>query len=188
LNRGAAVAVSGYKSRKGRRFSFGPFAMTRLLLIAAAALSLTACASAPTLYQPAQGPQAVGYREYRIEPGRYRVTFQGGPGAPVQQVQDYALLRAADLAIAEGYDWFRVADRFLEGRSDRGPRMSLGVGSASYGRRSSVGVGVGVGSINLGPGPSVSTTIEVVMGRGERPRGTDTYDARALRRTLGERV
>ena len=106
----------------------------------------------------------------------------------MQQVQDYALLRAADLAIAEGYDWFRVADRFLEGRPDRGPQVSLGVGSASYGRRSSVGVGVGVGSISLGPGPSVSTTIEVVMGRGERPRGADAYDARALRRTLGERV
>lgn len=161
--------------------------MTRLIL-AAAALLLTACASAPTLYQPAQGPQAVGYREYRIEPGRYRVTFQGGPGAPVQQVQDYALLRAADIAIAEGYDWFRVADRFLEGRPDRGPQVSLGVGSSSYGRRSSVGVGVGVGSISLGPGPSVSTTIEVVMGRGERPRDVDTYDARALRRSLGERV
>jgi hypothetical protein len=162
--------------------------MTRLILIAVAALSVAACAGAPMLYQPAQGPQSVGYREYRIEPGRYRVTFQGAPGAPPQQVQDYALVRAADLAIAEGYDWFRVADRFMEGRPDRGPQVSLGVGSASYGHRSSVGVGVGVGSINLGPGPSVASTIEVVMGRGERPRGADVYDARALRRTLGERI
>lgn len=160
----------------------------RLILVAAAALSIAACASTPTLYQPAAGPQSVGYREYRIEPGRYRITFQGGPGARPQQVQDYALVRAADLAIADGYDWFRVADRFLEGRPDRGPQVSLGVGGGSYGRRSGVGVGVGLGSINLGPGPSVSSTIEVVMGRGERPRGADTYDARALRRTLGERI
>jgi hypothetical protein len=162
--------------------------MTRLILIAAAALSVTACAGAPTLYQPAQGPQSVGYREYRIEPGRYRVTFQGGPGAPPQQVQDYALLRAADLAIAEGYDWFRVSDRFMEGRPDRGPRVSLGVGGSSYGRRSGVGLGVGVGGMSLGPGPSVASTVEVVMGRGERPRGADVYDARALRQTLGERI
>jgi opacity protein-like surface antigen len=158
--------------------------MTRLLLAAVAALSVAACAATPTLYQPAAGPNAVGYREYRIEPGRWRVTFQGGPGAPPQQVQDYALVRAADLTISEGYDWFRVADRFLEGRPDRGPQVSLGLGTGSYGRRSAVGVG----SINLGPGPSVASTIEVVMGRGERPRGGDTYDARALRRTLGERV
>jgi hypothetical protein len=39
------------------------------ILIAALALSLAACATAPTLYQPAVGPQAVGYSDYRIEPG-----------------------------------------------------------------------------------------------------------------------
>lgn len=157
------------------------------LVIAAVALSLGACATAPTLYQPAAGPQAVGYSEYRIEPGRYRVTFRGGPGAPPQQVMDYALVRAADLAISDGYDWFRVADRFTEGRPDRGPRVGVGVGGGDYGYRSGVSLGVGT-TFNLGGGPSLSTTIEVVMGRGERPRGADVYDARALRRTLGERI
>lgn len=157
------------------------------LIIAVAALSLAACATAPTLYQPAVGPQAVGYSEYRIEPGRFRVTFRGGPGAPPQQVMDYALVRAADLAIAEGYDWFRVADRFTEGRPDNGPRIGLGVGGGDYGYRSGVSVGVGT-SFNLGGGPSVATTIEVVMGRGERPRDGDVYDARALRRSLGDRT
>ncbi|WP_068876725.1 MULTISPECIES: hypothetical protein [unclassified Phenylobacterium] len=157
------------------------------LVVVAAALSLAACATAPTLYQPAAGPQAVGYSEYRIEPGRYRVTFRGGPGAPPQQVMDYALVRAADLAISDGYDWFRVADRFTEGRPDRGPRVGVGVGGGDYGYRSGVSLGVGT-TFNLGGGPSLSTTIEVVMGRGERPRGADVYDARALRRTLGERI
>lgn len=157
------------------------------LIIAAAVLALAACAATPTLYQPAAGPRAVGYSEYRIEPGRYRVTFRGGPGAPPQQVMDYALVRAADLAIAEGYDWFRVADRFMEGRPDRGPRVGVGVGGADYGRRSGVSLGLGT-SFDLGGGPSVVSTIEVVMGRGERPRGADTYDARALRRSLGERI
>ncbi|MBJ7410267.1 MAG: hypothetical protein JHD15_07860 [Phenylobacterium sp.] len=161
--------------------------MKRLVVVAAAALSLAACATAPTLYQPAAGPQAVGYSEYRIEPGRYRVTFRGGPGAPPQQVMDYALVRAADLAISEGYDWFRVADRFTEGRPDRGPRVGVGVGGGDYGYRSGVSLGVGT-TFNLGGGPSLSTTIEVVMGRGERPRGGDVYDAKALRRTLGERI
>lgn len=157
------------------------------LIIAVVALSLAACATAPTLYQPAAGPQAVGYSEYRIEPGRYRVSFRGGPGAPPQQVMDYALVRAADLAIAGGYDWFRVADRFTEGRPDNGPRIGLGVGGGDYGYRSGVSVGVGT-SFNLGGGPSLTTTIEVVMGRGERPRDGDVYDARALRRSLGDRT
>lgn len=161
--------------------------MNRLIVTTLAALSLAACATAPTLYQPAAGPQAVGYSDYRIEPGRYRITFQGGPGAPPEQVTDYALLRAADIALAEGYDWFRVSDRFLQGQPDRGPRLGVGVGGGDYGYRSGVSLGVGT-SFNLGGGPSVASTIEVMMGRGERPRGDDVYDARALRRSLGQRI
>lgn len=161
--------------------------MTRFIPIIAAALALAACATAPTLYQPSAGPQSVGYAEYRIEPGRYRITFRGGPGAPPRQVADFALRRAADLTLSEGYDWFRVADRFLEGRPDNGPRIGLGVGGVDFGRRSSIGVGVGT-SFSLGGGPSVASTLEVVMGRGERPRGQDIYDARALRRTLGQSI
>jgi len=160
--------------------------MRRLILCLAAAASLAACATPPTLYQPANIRDGVGYSEYRIEPGRYRITFRGGPGAPAQQVADYALLRAADLAIAEGYDWFRVADRFTEGRPDRGPHLSIGVGGASFGSHTAVGVGVSNG-FSLGGGPSVAQTIEVVMGKGERPRGGDVYDARALRENLGPR-
>jgi len=152
--------------------------------LAVSGLSLSACATAPTLYQPAAGPAAVGYSEYRIEPGRYRVTFRGGPGAPAQQVADYVLRRAADIAIADGYDWFRVAGRSTDVLPDTGPRLSVGVGGGSYGRRSGVGVGVSQG-IPLGGGPSVSQTIEVVMGRGDRPRAADAYDARALRQNLG---
>lgn len=161
--------------------------MKRLLVPALAVLALSACATTPTVYQPAMGPRAVGYTEYRIEPGRYRITFQGGPGASAQHVTDLALLRAADLAIADGYDWFRVADRFLQGRPDRGPQMSVGLGSGSFGRRSAFGLGVGT-SFNLGGGPAVASTMEVVMGRGPRPSGGDVYDARALRSNLGARV
>ena len=160
--------------------------MKRLFLAAAAAsLALSACATASTLYQASNGPQAVGYSEYRIEPGRYRITFRGGPGAPAQQVADYALLRAADLAVAEGYDWFQVADRFSEGRPDTGPRIGVGLGGGDFGRRGGVSLGLGT-SFNLGGGPAIASTLEVVMGRGERPRGADSYDARALRRTLGQ--
>ena len=162
--------------------------MKRLVLSALAALSLAACATQPTVYQPAAGPNAVGYSEYRIEPGRYRITFQGGSGASAQQVMDFAILRAADLTLAEGYDWFRVSDRFMQARNgSSGPRISLGVGGADYGHHSAVGVGVGTG-FNLGGGGyggAAAATIEVFMGRGARPAGVDVYDARAVRNTLG---
>ncbi|MFN3585675.1 CC0125/CC1285 family lipoprotein [Phenylobacterium sp.] len=160
--------------------------MKRLIVPALAALSLAACATQPTVYQPAAGPSAIGYSEYRIEPGRYRVTFQGGPGASPRYVSDLALLRAADLAVADGYDWFQVTDRFMQGRGDSGARLGLGVGGADFGRHSSVGLGLGT-SFNLGGGPSVAATLEVLMGRGPRPPGLDTYDAQALRRNLAPR-
>lgn len=163
--------------------------MKRLILPALAALSLAACATAPTVYQAATGPNAVGYSEYRIEPDRYRITFRGGPGAPPEQVSDYALRRAADLALANGYDWFRVSDRFIrQAAGDNGPRIGLGVGggSGSYGWHGGSSLGVGLGtSFNLGGGPSLAATIEVMFGKGAKPDGQDVYDARAIRRSLG---
>ncbi|SFJ76033.1 hypothetical protein [Caulobacter sp. UNC279MFTsu5.1] len=157
-----------------------------LIALAFSAALLTACASAPTLYAPQTAPRGAGYSEYRLEAGRYRVTFQGNPGAPVNQVSDYALLRSAELALRDGYDWFRVADRVTQQTgSGGGSTLSIGGGSGSYGRRSSVGLGVGT-SFNLGPGPAVSSSMEVVFGKGQPPRGADVYDARAIVRTVGQ--
>ncbi|WP_332768768.1 CC0125/CC1285 family lipoprotein [Phenylobacterium sp.] len=163
--------------------------MKRALVLLAACAALGGCATAPTVYAPASGPNAIGFSEYRIEPGRYRVTFRGGPGAPIAQVSDYALLRAADLAMAEGYDWFRVADRVtMQAGPDSGPRVSFGAGGGSGGyRRSGVGIGLGT-SFNLGGGASVAQTIEVLMGKGPRPSDRDVYDAREIRRNLGART
>ena len=108
--------------------------MKRLIIPCLAALALSACATAPTQFQPAARPGGVGFSEMRIEPGRYRVTFQGGPGALPAQVEDYALLRAADLAIAEGYDWFRVIDRETRQNGYTGATLGVGIGGMSFGR------------------------------------------------------
>lgn len=161
--------------------------MHRPLVAACAALALAACAT-PTYYQPANpaaGRAAVGFSEYRIEPGRYRVTFQGGGGAPENQVVDYALLRAAEVTLRDGYDWFRVVDRYTaaSGGGGGGPRVSLGTGSSSYGRSSAVGVGVGT-SFALGGGQALAHTLEIVMGRGAKPTDADVYEARGVAASL----
>lgn len=160
--------------------------MKRLAGLALSLMLLSGCATAPTLYAASPAPNAAGYSEFRLEPGRYRVTFQGGPGAPINQVSDYALLRAAELAVRDGYDWFRVSDRVTStnGSSNGGPRLSIGGGSSSYGRRSSVGLGVGT-SFNLGPGPAVTSSLEVVFGRGAAPRDADAYVAKAIIDSIG---
>jgi hypothetical protein len=162
--------------------------MKRLLLAGLAALSLAACATTPTVYQPAAGPNAVGYSDYRIEPGRYRVMFQGGTGAPPEQVMDYAIMRAADLTLSEGFDWFRVSDSSVvaTGGGSSGPHIGLGIGGASFGGASAVGVGVGTG-FDLGGSRygASAATVEVFMGHGSMPAGLNVYDARAVRRAMG---
>ena len=159
-----------------------------LPLIAAAGLALSACASlAP--YGPQMGPNGQGYAEQRIESNRFRVTYSG-VGAP-GPVADYALLRAAELTTAQGYDWFEVVQRWTDGRPDSAgglrPSVGVGYGSSSYGGRygsyRSSGVGVGVGLNFSGPSPT-STSLEVVMGNGETPDRPNAYDARRVQDSL----
>lgn len=163
-----------------------------LPLIAAAALSVSACASlAP--YGAQTGPGGQGYSEQRIENDRYRVTYYG-VGAP-GPVADFALLRAAELTTQEGRDWFEVTQRWIDGRPDSagGVRPSVGVGYGSsrydgrYGRYSSSGVGVGVGLNFSGPSPT-STTLEIIMGDGRRPDRPNAYDARGVQESIRARL
>ena len=158
--------------------------MKRLILPALACFVLAACETPmPTLYQPATGPRAVGFSEMCVEPGRYRVTFHAGAGAPPVQAEDYALRRAADLALAEGYDWFRVYGRDMGWTGGNGPTIGLGIGGGNFGRRSAVGGSVGTG-FQLGGGPAPTATLEVVMGKGPRPAGPDVYDARGVQQSI----
>jgi hypothetical protein len=164
--------------------------MYRPLFAACAVLALAACAT-PTVYAPANPNAAtsVGFSEYRIENNRYRVTFQGGSGAPEALVTDYAFLRAAEITLRDGYDWFQVVDRFGEssGSSYGGPRISIGGGTSSYGGRGWSGSGVGVGTsfpLGGGSGGIYSRTIEIVLGRGAKPNSPDVYDARAVAASL----
>lgn len=72
-----------------------------------AVLTLGACASAPA-YSPAQSANGVGYTDQRIESDRFRVTYRGGPGMSSADVQDYALMRAAEVTLQTGGDWFEI--------------------------------------------------------------------------------
>lgn len=162
--------------------------MIRPIALALAA-ALTGCATpVTTQFVPAQNPQSMGFSDYKIEPGRYRVTFQGSPGAPPNQVADYALLRAADLTLGDGYDWFRVSDRSFQQSPDRNrPSFSVGVGGGSFGGRTGVGLSLGR-SFELGGGPALAQSLEIVMGKGTSPQNTDVYDAREIRKSIGPRT
>lgn len=158
--------------------------MKKLLLAAPLALMLAACVT-PTAYGPMQ--KGVGFSEQKITAERWRVSFRGGGGAPAAQVEDYALLRAAELTLANGYDWFRVDNRFIEQTGYQGASVGVGVGGGSFGRHGGVGVGVSQG-MPLNGGPQLTATLDIVMGKGARPDSRDAYDARDVQKNVGPRA
>ena len=155
-----------------------------ILSLAASTLALAACASlAPYGAQRAPGGQ--GYSEQRIESNRFRVTYNG-VGA-IGPVADRALFRAAQLTVDQGYDWFEVTQRWIDGRPGGAggvrPSVSIGGGSSRYGGYSASGVGVGLGLNFSGPSPT-STSLEIVMGRGPKPDRPNAYDARSVQASI----
>ena len=103
------------------------------------------------------------------------------------QVEDYALLRAANLALEQGYEWFRVTERATRQNGYSGTSLSLGFGGVSYGRHSAAAADVGTG-VPLSGGPALVTTLEVIMGKGPKPADGDVYDARGVQHAIGARA
>ncbi|MDX1294114.1 MAG: hypothetical protein R3265_14970 [Hyphomonas sp.] len=147
-----------------------------VLLLAASLLA--ACAS-NAAYGPATKSGAKGYASQQIETGRYQVSYTDSDPS---RARDRALLRAAELTLQEGSDWFEITssftDRSEEGRSG-GSSVSIGGASGSRGR-SSVGVGVGIGIPIGGSSGAVTEVIEIVTGKGEKPDRPTVYDARSV--------
>ncbi len=145
-----------------------------------AVLSVAACATVgPASYGPADS-KGFGYEETRIETDRYRITYRGSGDMPPEQVEDYARLRAGELALANDYDWFRIIGRDISGEQRGGVGIGAGVGGGSYGRRSGVGVGVSSDLGTIGGYEYFTVRMEVLMGSGEPPEDGDYYDAREI--------
>ena len=158
--------------------------MTRALLLAFA-LGLSACAT-PATYAPAARQGGPGYFATKIENDRYRVTYNGA--ANETQASDFALLQAAELTLANGYDWFIVDQRSTDRPgSGNGPRISVGGGTSTFGHHTSVGAGVGVG-FSLGGGAKSSVSLEIRLGHGPKPADVNAYDARQVQATVRPRV
>lgn len=79
--------------------------MKRLILLAAA---LSAGCAIPTPYQP--DGFLGGFTETRLTSNTWRVNFQGNGFTKTEVVQDYALLRSAELTLQQGYRYFALAD------------------------------------------------------------------------------
>lgn len=161
--------------------------MYKYTLITACCLALSACATGPSAYGPATAQSSLGFSQTQIEKDRFRVSYTG---RSAEEAQDYALLRAAELALAEGYSHFRIVGGGLSGDdSRRSPvRTSVGIGVGGgrgyYGRRggSSVNVGIGVNDIARAlQGDRITSTIEIRL---QRSGGDDAYNAKTVSESI----
>jgi len=158
----------------------------RYLLISTILLSLYACAT-PAIYGPASSNTSNGYMETAIEANRYRVTYRGG--SP-ETAYDYALLRAAEITLANGGEWFQVTNAFNEQdyASNSGPKVSVGGSVGSYGGRTATGLGLGIGLPLGGSTPDAAQTLEIVTGTGPKPDGPAFYNAKNVSDSIRARM
>ena len=150
---------------------------TALALLAFAALA--ACASTQP-YGPANKSGAAGYQSLQIENNRHRVSYTDADPA---LARDRALLRAAEITMETGNEWFEITNEYTDGAaSGRGgvrPSVSVG-GSAGSGGYSGLGVGIGLGFPMGGSSGKVTTNLEIVTGKGPNPDSPNAYDARSV--------
>jgi hypothetical protein len=83
--------------------------MTRRLrstAVAAAALFVVAGCQTATPYHPSTEPGATGYSDEQLAGNRYRVTFAGNSATRRETVEDYLLLRSAEVTLKAGSHYF----------------------------------------------------------------------------------
>jgi len=70
-------------------------------------ISLYSC-SAPSLYQPSLLYNKEGYTETMITATSYQIKFKGNDSSNFERVNDFALLRAAEITRQHGFHYFLV--------------------------------------------------------------------------------
>lgn len=172
---------------------------TRAVLIAAAAVTLSACAT-QAVYRPIGVDGArTGYAEQRIDTDRYRVSFQGNSITSRERVETGLLLRAAELTRESGYDWFatttRATDVDTRFRVDRDP-WGYSPYSSFWGpswRFYNRGYWSpwrdpfwGSRDIDVRQVEKFEATAEIIMGRGSKPAGDpNAFNAAEVIQNLG---
>lgn len=163
--------------------------IARIAVIAVFA-SLGACASSPS-YVAADGAGDYGHSSRKIAENRYRVNFNGNRSTSYEETRDYALLRAAELTLAEDNDWFQVVDRESQTtETDRAAESRFGAERTYY-----VNENCGLLACSRTVRPATWTSmefdtrrpdtrhthsLEIVMGKGEMPEDGHFYDAREV--------
>lgn len=166
----------------------------RLAIMAAAALlalSLAGCVK-PTPYKAVEDGSSYGYKDERLEENRYRITFSGNHLTDRSTVENYMLYRAAEITLAQGFDYFQIVTKETDAQTDYGyPGYGPSVFVFGGGGRGAFGWGVGshhyYGPSN--PQQWFTMVANIVMRKGEKPADdTSAYDARAVLNNLAGKI
>lgn len=163
-----------------------------------ALVGITGCINSGTDYINASGEGDYGYSDRQLSDMRYRVSFSGNSNTPVGMVQDYALLRAAELAMDNGYEQFEVIQRVttpqrLPGENES-PVPVVTPPSAPTPNNCDL---PGCTTARYSPAYSLetvdfprrrqkyTTNLEVIMGSGEDTERSEVYNAQEILAAVG---
>ncbi|MDO8907023.1 MAG: hypothetical protein Q7W55_00840 [Pseudohongiella sp.] len=162
--------------------------LKQMTALAAFVLLLAACASQPA-YRAADGT-GFGYSERQLTEDQFRIHFRGR-GDNTGRAMDYAMLRATELTLEKGFDWFDVASRDTLVDRESVPASTTTSVGVSYATVQDCGLLTCSTYYRPVPQYQTSTTLgnqrsevevimEIRMGKGMRPSGQTSYDAREL--------
>ncbi|MBO9624392.1 MAG: hypothetical protein J7500_16920 [Sphingomonas sp.] len=128
--------------------------MRKFLPIAATAM-LAACTTTMPTYQAARAPNGAGYFSEPVDGGRHAVSYTGSKEMSAAQVAEFAMLRAAEITIAAGQEWFAVLST-VSRKVQAGDINNIEGRSGSVLSTGSIGTGAGGGASKAGAAPGVS--------------------------------
>lgn len=139
-----------------------------------------------TTYQP--DGLTGGFRETRLDENVWEVFFGGNAFADEQKVRDFAMLRAAEITLEHGYQYFVVLDE-ADWNKVVTTRSS---GTAHTNYSGTVSNGHVSGSATTTYDPSSTNTFEkprsrrVIMAFEEKPEGFASYSATYIKDSISE--
>jgi hypothetical protein len=133
---------------------------SRFALLLVLALALGACAGGATPYQPMHDGE--GYYEQKIESNRYRLHFAGNSLTSRQTVETYLLYRAAELTLAQGFDYFVTAEQSTQEATRYQQTFYGGFGYYWYPRGA-------LGMATAYPVSEFDAQADIVMFKGDKP-------------------
>lgn len=156
------------------------------------ATALLAACQTPTPYVPAPA-RGFGYSDQQIETGRFRVLFRGNQSTMRAAVEDFVLYRAAEITLANGYDFFVVVDGETEAIS------SFTGNGTTFGGPGFGSGGFGFNGFFYGSGFAQTTTTfqerrryeagaVIQTYKGKKPDIATAYDARSVISSLEQRI